>query len=89
MDRTLEFISTYTVAEFKQLFEVVRIEIIKNPNTGKLFFNCNSGTRGKISGPVGADYSSNPAISLVKGDDEEQFFMLHKKGSAENTVDTL
>lgn len=89
MERTLKFINTYTVAEFKELFGVVKIDIIKNPHTSKLFFTCNSKDLGSKSGPVSDDYATNPAISLVEGDDKEQFYIIHKKGSAENTVASL
>lgn len=84
----LTFVATYDVAEFKAMYGVEKISIVKNPTTGKLFFDCNS-SKGRISGAVSADYAENTKISLVKGDANEEFFLIHKGNSSENTIDTL
>jgi hypothetical protein len=79
----LVFHKTLSIADFKALNNNNSIEVIKNPNTSKLFFTC-----GAIIGATSADYKENPCVSLVSGSDSVDFWMLHKKATT-NTVDTL
>jgi hypothetical protein len=84
MANTLIFHKTLSIADFKASNNNNAIEIIKNPNTSKLFFVC-----GSITGAVSPEYKEAPCMSLVSSDEQpEEFWMLHKK-SAGNTVDTL
>lgn len=78
MDATknLEFIDTLTVEQFKAEKRVDKIQVKKNPNTGKLFF-----TYGAKTGAVAAKgVPSHPMISLVKGTDGDEFYLLHEEG---------
>lgn len=75
-NKNLEFIDTLTVEQFKAEKRVDKIQVKKNPNTGKLFF-----TFGAKTGAVAAKgIPSHPMISLVKDNDGEQFFLLHEEG---------
>lgn len=75
-NKNLEFIDTLTVEQFKAEKRVDKIQVKKNPNTGKLFF-----TFGAKTGAVAAKgVPSHPMISLVKGNDGEQFYLLHEEG---------
>ena len=74
-NKNLQFLGTLTVEQFKAEKRVDKIQVKKNPNTGKLFF-----TFGAKTGAVAAKgVPSHPMISLVKGD-EEEFYLLHEEG---------
>ena len=86
----LKFLQSYTPRQFKEMVGADSIDIIKNPNTGKLFFNV-VGT--DVSGKVSKDLGANDEVVVTKCDDptnpeEEPFWMIHKKG-ADNVVRTL
>jgi hypothetical protein len=71
----LKFIDTLTVEQFKSKQQVSKIQVKKNPNTGKLFF-----TYGAKTGAVAAKgVPTHPMISLVQGD-EDEFYLLHEEG---------
>ena len=83
--QTLKFASQHTIAEIKSLGKADKLEIIKNPNTGKLFF-----VAGSVSGKVSnAGYQPNPVISFCEDSASgEKFYVLHSKATT-NVVDTL
>lgn len=83
MENKLKFIKTLSVADFKAQNNNNGIDIIKNPNTDKLFFTC-----GHTTGAVSSDYKESPCVSLVVGTDDVEFWLIHKKATA-NTVDSL
>ena len=80
--KTLEFLETYSVGQFKSEINVESVDIIKNPQTDKVFFSA-----GKVTGAVGDGYKENPVFSRVRGDDGEEFWLLHKRTST--AIDTL
>lgn len=81
---TLTFLNTYSVSQFKTLVSADKVDIVRNPKTGKLFF-----VAGSVSGSVSDGYKEDPVVSHVQGDEStEPFYMVHKR-SSENTVDTL
>ena len=71
-----------SVDEFKQKMGVEKIEILKNPKTGKNFFSY-----GFETGTVSDKFESNgrlnvPVISEVcSAETGDRFFMLHEKGT--------
>lgn len=76
MDNKLNFIDTLTVEQFKDQQHVKEIQVRKNPNTGKLFF-----TYGSKTGAVSTKgIPTHPMISLVEGNEGEQFYLLHEEG---------
>ena len=89
MANQLAFVATYTVAEFKELFKVSKIEIIKNPTTEKLFFTANTAEGVQMRGAVSAGYKEDTRISKVMMEDNTEMYLIHKGNSDENTVDTL
>lgn len=75
-NRNLEFIDTLTVEQFKAEKHVDKISVKKNPKTGKLFF-----TFGAKTGAVAAKgIPAHPMISIVKGSEGDQFYLLHEEG---------
>lgn len=77
----LIFKDTLTVEQFKDQFKVSRVDVKKNPKTGRLFF-----TFGAKTGAVAAKgIPAHPMFSFVKGDPTPQsptgeFWLLHEEG---------
>lgn len=80
-NKNLEFLDTLTVEQFKAEKRVNKIQVKKNPNTGKLFF-----TFGAKTGAVAAKgVPTHPMISHVKGEPTTEnpsgeFYLLHEEG---------
>lgn len=81
MENNLIFNDTLTVEQFKDKFKVSRVDVKKNPKTGRLFF-----TFGAKTGAVAAKgIPQHPMFSFVKGDSTPQnpegtFWLLHEEG---------
>ena len=76
MEKNLIFNDTLTVEQFKAQMNVSRIDVTKNPKTGKLFF-----TYGAKTGAVGVRGSrQQPRVSDVTGADGSAFWLLHEEG---------
>lgn len=76
MDAKLTFNETLTVEQFKSQMMVSRIEVKKNPRTGKLFF-----TFGSKTGAVAVKgIPSNPMLSNVTTPEGDSFWLLHEEG---------
>lgn len=69
----LSFSNTYTVNDFKAFNHNNTIDVVKNPNTGKMFFQCGS-IRGAVAKEI--DFSREVKISEVSGS-EGAFFLMH------------
>lgn len=77
----LIFNDTLTVEQFKDKMKVSRIEVKKNPKSGKLFFSYGAKTGAVASKGI----PQRPMFSLVKGDPTPQnpsgeFWLLHEEG---------
>ena len=78
----LVFNETLTVEQFKEAMKVSRVDVKKNPKTGKLFF-----TFGAKTGAVAAKgIPQHPMFSFVKGDPTPEnpsgeFWLLHEEGT--------
>lgn len=82
----LTYNQTWTVEQFKDLHKDSELSVIKNPNTGKLFFICGD-AQGAVSSNVAQ--SETPVISEVSDKATgEVFFMLHNR-SKNNVVMTF
>ena len=72
----LVFNETLTVEQFKAEQRVSKIEVKKNPKTGKLFF-----TYGANTGAVAVKgIPQHPMLSNVTGNDGSNFWLLHEEG---------
>lgn len=89
MANQLAFVATYSLVEFKELFKVSKIDIIKNPTTSKLFFTANTVEGVQMRGAVSEGYKENTRISKVMMEDNTEMYLIHKGSAEENTVDTL
>lgn len=77
----LIFNDTLTVEQFKDKMKVSRIEVKKNPKSGKLFFSYGAKTGAVASKGI----PQRPMFSHVKGDPTPQnpsgeFWLLHEEG---------
>lgn len=71
----LEYKSTWTIEQFKDLHKDSQLNVVKNPNTGKLFFTCGD-AQGAVSKNVAE--GGTPVVSEVSDTTTgEVFFMLH------------
>ena len=76
MEKNLIFNDTLTVEQFKAAMNVSRIDVKKNPKTGKLFF-----TYGAKTGAVAVKgIPVHPMLSNVTGSDGIPFWLLHEEG---------
>ena len=76
MEKNLIFNDTLTVEQFKATMNVSRIDVKKNPKTGKLFF-----TYGAKTGAVAVNgIPQHPMLSNVTGSDGSNFWLLHEEG---------
>ena len=81
MEKNLIFNETLTVEQFKDKMKVSRVDVKKNPKTGRLFF-----TFGAKTGAVASKgIPQHPMFSFVKGDPTPQnpegtFWLLHEEG---------
>ena len=84
--RTLTFVSSQSISQFKSEKQIDLLPVKKNPATGKLFLAYPGGT-----GAVALSYdSSKPKlISLVRDAEGVEFYMLHNEGTGAETVETL
>lgn len=71
----LKYIATYTIEEFKALFNCTRIDVKVNPKTEELFFSYGShiGCVALKSLPI------SPVISVVINSAGSLFLLLHEK----------
>ena len=76
MEAKLSFNETLTVEQFKSQMNVSRIDVKKNPHTGKLFF-----TYGSKTGAVAVKgIPTNPMLSNVTTPEGDSFWLLHEEG---------
>lgn len=76
MEKNLIFNDTLTVEQFKEQMHVSRIDVKKNPKTGKFFF-----TFGNKTGAVAVKgIPQHPMLSNVTGSDGANFWLLHEEG---------
>lgn len=73
MSQSLSFNNTYSVQDFKAFNHNNTIDVIENPHTKKMFFQC-----GSITGAVAKeiDFHKEVKISEVSGD-KGAFFLMH------------
>ena len=85
MEAKLTFNETLTVEQFKSEMKVSRIEVKRNPDTGKLFF-----TYGSKTGAVAVKgIPSNPMLSNVTTPEGDSFWLLHEESQGAPTLATF
>ena len=85
MDNLLTFNETLTVEQFKAKVMVSKLDVKKNPKTGKLFF-----TYGAATGAVSAKgIPQKPMVSNVTTPEGDSFYLLHEEGQGAPTIATF
>ena len=84
--RTLTFVSSQSIAQFKSEKMIDILPVKKNPTTGKLFLSF-AGNTGAVA--LSYDSSKPKLISLVRDADGVEFYMLHNEGKGVETIETL
>jgi hypothetical protein len=84
--RTLTFVSSQSIKQFKSEKMIDLLPVKQNPTTGKLFLAWTGGT-----GAVALSYDTTKPklISLVRDADGVEFYMLHNEGTGAETIETL
>jgi len=82
------FVRTMSLSAFKVELECNNIDIVKNPNTNKLFFVTDNGQSGKVSTKFNDIASEEKEVSWCKDANGEEFWMIHKRNT-DNVVATL
>jgi hypothetical protein len=77
-NNSLVFISTIHLGDFKDAQGVGTIDILRNPETGKMFFAAGA-TTGAVSKRL--DTNEDIYVSLVRGDDGAEFYLMHNRGA--------
>ena len=82
MEKSLHFIETFTVEQFKAAQRVDKLQVKQNPKTNKLFF-----TFGSKTGAVAVKgIPAHPMVSEVEAPDGSTFWLLHEEGTGSAPV---
>jgi len=82
------FTKTQSLQAFAIANGVTKLDLIKNPNTGKRFATTNTGLTMRISEKVSSDLDGDYSISWFAPEDGEASWMLHPTGVS-NVLGTL
>jgi hypothetical protein len=82
------FSKTQSLQAFAIANGVTKLDLIKNPNTGKRFATTNTGLTMRISEKVSSDLDGEYSISWFAPEDGEASWMLHPTGVT-NVLGTL
>lgn len=83
-ENTLEFKDSMSVDAFKTLMGAKKLDVMTNPNTGKVFFSCGGKTGAVTTRATMEEIQENPIISEVYSpENDEVFYLLHVDGGLE------
>ena len=83
-ENTLKFRESMSVDTFKTLMGAKKLDVMTNPNTGKVFFSCGGKTGAVTTRATMEEIQENPIISAVYSPEtEEEFYLLHVDGGIE------
>ena len=82
------FSKTQSLQAFAIANGVTKLDLIKNPNTGKRFATTNTGLTMRISDKVSSDLDGDYSISWFAPEDGDASWMLHPTGVS-NVLGTL
>ena len=86
------FSKTVDIATFASANGITKLELIKNPNTGKLFVSTNTGITMRVSAKITseADLNATLQVSWFAPDGGDASWLLHPKGeSGQNVVGSM
>ena len=87
MEKNLNFLATQTIEQFKKEKQVTKIDVVRNPHTGKVFFawGPNKDCYGAVAEKNQDGNFVNPVISKVDGKDGV-FYLLHEEAQSANVI---
>jgi hypothetical protein len=86
------FSKTVDIATFASTNGITKLELVKNPNTGKLFIATDTGLTMRSSAKITSDADLNASlqVSWFTPDNGDASWMLHPKGeSGQNVVGSM
>ena len=93
MESTFNAIETLTIEQFKAKMNVSKIEVKKNPKTGKIFFSYGTKTGAVTTKAPLAELAKGAFISLMPADPanghDGEVWLLHKEGQGAEVLATF
>lgn len=86
------FSKTVDIATFASANGITNLDLVKNPNTSKLFVSTNTGLTMRVSAKITSNADLNPTlqVSWFAPDGGEPSWLLHPKGeSGQNVVGSM
>jgi len=84
----LKFKESKSIEQFKNDFNATKLEIIRNPINGNLFFTTDAGITGKVTKKINDLSDDELQMSFCEEESGDEYWMLCKK-STSNVVRTL
>ncbi len=84
------FIDTFTVPQFKDEVGATALNLVRSPKTNKYFLADEAGnTVGAVSKKIADadDLEDDCVVSLVRGDDGKEFYIMHNQGEGGTAPD--
>ncbi len=84
------FIDTFTVPQFKDEVGATALNLVRSPKTDKYFLADEAGNSvGAVSKKIAkaSDLEPDCVVSLVKGDDGKEFYIMHNQGEGGNNTE--
>jgi hypothetical protein len=89
MANDLTFNNEWTIKGFASSRGIQKIDIIKNPKNGNLFWSALS-TSGKMSGPIFGDYTTvERVVECITPDGETLYALAQKHEESDNVLTTI
>ena len=88
-DGKATFVETFTIEQFKAEVGTSTIELIKSPKTGSYFIADAAGNSvAAVSKKITqASDLTEPVVSNVIGDNGDEFYLMHNKGTGGNNTE--
>lgn len=84
----MKFGESMSIVAFKEMHKTDRLDVIKNPNTDKLFVTANNKTVAAVSKNYDSSKPDKEFIELIMEDTSEAIWCLHNP-SSNNRVESL
>jgi hypothetical protein len=86
----MKFGKKLSISAFKELHKADKLDIIKNPKTGKLFVSANGAAVASVSQNYKSDVSDKEFVELIMEDDAGTIiWCLHNPNESANLVESL
>ena len=93
MESTFNAIETLTIEQFKAKMNVSKLDVKRNPKTGKIFFSFGTKTGAVTTKCPLAELKNGAFVSLMPADPEnghpDEVWLLHKEGQGAEVLATF